>query len=123
MAKRLVYIPITLLFIFSATALILHYANIGEVQANLMREARLPFGYLNGRVYVIATPDAAPDVRIGDGIESINGRVMDSERTLVNELKQMRPGEPITIKMVRRIEGGSVEKYDATVVPIQNERD
>src|SRR5688500_11713687 len=118
MAKRLVYIPITLLFIFSAAALILHYKNIGDVQANLMRAARLPFGYMNGRVYVIATPANAPGVRIGDGIESINGRLMDSERALTDELTRIRPDEPITISMVRRIQDGSVEKFDATVVPI-----
>ena len=66
MAKRLVYIPITLLFIFSAAALISHYMNIGDVQAHLMRSARLPFGYMNGRVSVIPTPEAAPGVRLPD---------------------------------------------------------
>src|SRR5829696_6450934 len=122
MAKRLVYIPITLLFIFSVSALVLHYKNIGEVQTTLMREARLPFSYVNGRAFAITPQASEAGVRIGDGIVSINGRLMDSERSLGDALTQMRPQEPVTISMVHRLEDGSVEKFDATVIPIAVER-
>ena len=69
--KSLLYIPIVLLFAFAASALALHYANIGNIQARFSREARLPFGYINARAYSITPPAEAAGIRQGDRIESV----------------------------------------------------
>src|SRR5687767_14251971 len=106
MTKRLLYIPILLLFIFSAAALVSHYTKIGEVQARLTRSARLPFGYMNGRAFAITTPAAEAGVRAGDRIDAINGRLMESEGSFDDEFGRMTAGEPVTITMARRVEDG-----------------
>jgi hypothetical protein len=66
--RRLLYIPILVLFAFATSALFLHYSNIDKVQARFFRNTRLPFGYTNARAYSLS-PEAA-EAGIRKGIES-----------------------------------------------------
>lgn len=122
--KILLYIPILLLFAFAGSALVVHYANIAQVQARFSREARLPFGYIGGGAYAITTEAARAGIRQGDRIVAVNGRELDRKDVVWDEeLGKMRGGVPMTFAMVRTSADGTTERFDATVVPIAIERD
>jgi sigma-B regulation protein RsbU (phosphoserine phosphatase) len=123
MGKRLLYIPIAILFLVCASGLISHYSNIGEVQARFNRPARLPFGYMNGRAYGITTPASDAGIRTGDHIYEIDGIQVDSDDALEEGLGRMRGGEPLKLVITRRGEGGATERFETTVVPTPIERD
>ena len=93
--KRLLYIPILLLFAFSMSALVLHYANVGKVQARFFRDAKLPFGYTNARAYSLSPEAAEAGIRTGDRIERINGRLLEGEIVFDEEMAKLRAGEPL----------------------------
>ncbi len=121
--KRLLYIPILMLFAFAASALVVHYSNIGNVNARFSREARLPFGYLGGGAYAITAEAAQAGIRQGDRIVAINGRELDTTDTVwEEEMTKMRGGVPISFTMVRNPADGPSERFDATVLPIAIER-
>ena len=116
--KSLLYIPIVLLFAFAASALALHYANIGNIQARFSREARLPFGYINARAYSITPPAEAAGIRQGDRIEVINGREIGTDDTvLMEELRAMEAGRPLSLTMSRPAADGARERYKTSVLP------
>ncbi len=121
--KTLLYIPIVLLFAFAISALFLHFADIREIQGRALREAKLPFVYLNGRAYGVKPDAEKAGVKQGDRIESFNGRELDEKNVVFNEeMTKMRGGEPIGLTMSRALPDGSRETFDATVVPIGIEK-
>ena len=120
--RYLIYIPIVLLFLFSMSALIVHYGNIGEVIGHESREAAVPFGYGSGRV-LSTTPEAeAAGIKPGDRIDAFDGVVAADEKTFQNELSRMRPGVPLQLTMSRPLREGQSEKYIAVVTPVRVER-
>jgi sigma-B regulation protein RsbU (phosphoserine phosphatase) len=122
--KHLLYIPILLLFAFAATALIAHYANIGNVQARFSREARLPFGYMGGRIFAVKAEGSDAGIKAGDRIDAINGRVLDDKDVVFqDEMEKMRGGIPMLLSMSRPASDGTIEKYETTIIPTAIERD
>ncbi len=117
------YIPHLLLFVFAMAVLITHFANISNVQGRASLEAKLPFGY-SGRV-VSVTPEAEnAGVRLGDRIETINGREIGSDETVYDEeMSKMRAGEPVSLVMRRRLPDREAEKYEVKFMPQAVTRD
>ena len=96
--RFLLYIPIVALFLFCAAAMTQHYAQLGRNHARFTREARLPFGYTNGRVYGISPSAAEAGVAAGDRIDEINGRVIENDAVVLEEeLDLMRVGQPVRL--------------------------
>lgn len=121
--KTLLYIPILLLFAFAISALFIHYANIGEIQGRVLREAKLPFGYLNGRAFAVKPDAGEAGVKTGDRIDGINGRELDVKDVVFNEeLGNMRGGIPIVLTMSRAIPDGGRETFEAKIIPIAIEK-
>lgn len=122
--KKLLYIPIVLLFAFAVSALFIHYSNIGEIQGRVLRQAKLPFAYLNGRAYA-PKPDAEKaGIQTGDRIDRFNGRDLGvGDVVLDEELTKMRGGEPIVLAMSRELSDGGREIFETAVTPIAIERD
>lgn len=119
MTKRtLIYIPILLLFAFAFGALAMHYANLPSIQARFDRDAKLPFGYMNGRTYSLTPEAERAGIKIGDRIEAINGRSLGDENAFDQELSAMRPGEPISLTVSRAAEGGDRESIQTAVLPV-----
>jgi sigma-B regulation protein RsbU (phosphoserine phosphatase) len=124
MNKKFLYVPIVLLFAFSASALIAHYSRISQVDSKASREAALPFGYNNGRVLSVSDAEAAAGIRGGDTIEFVNGiNVRVSEEAFDREMNKLRAGEPIELTMSRPAADGQREQFMATIVPTRVERD
>ena len=121
--KTLLYIPIVLLFAFAIAALFSHYSDIGEIQGRALREAKLPFGYLNGRAFAVKPDAEKAGIKTGDRIERINGRELDAKDVVFDEeLTNMRGGTPIVLTMSRAIPEGGRETFEATVIPIGIEK-
>ena len=122
--KTLLYIPVVLLFAFAASALVTHYANIGNVQARFSREARLPFGYLGGGAYALTAEATQAGIKAGDRIVAINGRRLDEKDLVFNEeMLKVRGGVPLSLSMSRTSQDGAVEQFEATVIPTPIDRD
>lgn len=122
--KKLLYIPIVLLFLFAISALFSHYAQIRDIQGRALRDARLPFGYLNGRAYAIKPDAEKAGIKQGDRIDRFNGRDLAAgEAVLDEELSRMRGGEPVILTMSRASPDGGRESFEATVIPIEIKRD
>ena len=120
--KNLIYIPIVLLFLFSMSALVGHYANIGKAIERASYLAELPFGHNSGRVLTTTPQAESAGIKTGDRIDAINGVEVASNENFDNALSQMRGGEPVELSMLRPLPDGSSEKYAATVLPIAIER-
>lgn len=125
MKKRtLFYVPLLFLFAFVISALGVHFYNIREAQKRAHREARLPFGYMNGQVTSI-TPEAdAKGIQLSDHMTAINGRELgDGDQIYDEELNKMRGGQPTLLRMERRAASGAMEKYETFIEPIPVVRD
>lgn len=122
--KKLLYIPIVLLFAFSAFALVSHYSNIFNVQARFSRDAHLPFGYTGGTAYAITSAAEQAGIRQGDRIVAINGRELDGrDAAFEEELRRMRGGVPVELDLVRAGNNGVQERFRTSIVPTAVERD
>lgn len=122
--RSLLYIPVVLLFAFAATALVLHYANLGRIQARFGRDQKLPFSYLNGRAYAVTPLAAAAGIKQGDRIDAINGReVGKADVVLSEELDAMEGGRSVSLLMSRPAEDGSRERYETTLLPVAVAKD
>lgn len=124
MKKRtLLYIPLLFLFAFAISVLGVHFYNIQDVQKRVQREARLPFGYMNGEVIALSPEADGQGIKIGDRIAAINGQNLgDGEKIFDEELSKMRGGQPVTLQMERK-KDGQTEKYETVVTPIAIVRD
>ncbi len=121
--KSLIYIPILLLFAFSLSALVQHYANLPKVQARFSRNVKLPFAYVNGRAFSIKPEAADAGIRDGDHIETIDGNEINDEAAFDVELERLRAGEQAAFSMSRTNSDGGRETYEVLIVPIAVSRD
>lgn len=120
--KALLYIPLVLLAAFAFSALALHYLNLFAIQSVASRAANFPFTY-QGRVFTITPEAEAAGIKVGDRIEAINGRVLNSEEAYLDELVKMKPGQPVLLTMTRKTANGETERYEASILPVKIERD
>ena len=120
-----IYIPIAALFVFSATALVLHFATLDRFAEKTARQADLPFSYLNDRAYRVSPEAAAAGIREGDQLVAINGReVGNGDIVLEKELNALKRDEPVTLVMARGgPKDGPRETYTAIVSPRPIEHD
>lgn len=122
--RRLIYIPILLLFAFSMATLVLHYANFERLNARFTREFKPPFGVLNDRTYNVTPEGEAAGVRSGDRIESVNGRpLLRGDTVMEEELDMMSAGTPVTFGLSRPRPEGDPEKIEVSVLPVPVPRD
>ena len=120
--RTFLYIPILLLFAFSASAMVTHYANIGRIQARFSRDVKLPFGYVNGQAYSVSPSAQEAGVRAGDRIDAINGReVGRGDDVLMEELDRLRTDTPVRLHLSRST-GESREAFEVTVNPVPVEK-
>ena len=120
--KYLIYIPIVLLFVFSFSALVAHFANLAEVSGRTLYQAELPFGYNSGRVISTTPQSEAAGIGSGDNIKAFNGVAVVDEISFQRELEKMRGGVPIQLTMSRRTADGATQEFSATVTPVRIER-
>ena len=120
--RTFLYIPILLLFAFAASAMVMHYANIGRIQARFSRDVKLPFGYVNGQAYSVSPSAQEAGVRAGDRIDAINGReVRRGDDVLMEELDRLRTDTPVKLQLSRST-GESREALQVTVNPVPVEK-
>jgi sigma-B regulation protein RsbU (phosphoserine phosphatase) len=69
------------------------------------------------------TPEAEQaGIKAGDRIEALSGRTLDDNKVFMEELAKMKPGEPVTLSMRRKVRDGQIENYEAAVLPVKIER-
>ncbi len=120
--KTLIYIPILLLFAFAASAMVIHYANIGRIQARFSRDVKLPFGYINGQAYSVSPSAREAGIRAGDRIDAVNGReVGRGDDVLMEELDRLQENTPVTLRLSRPL-GESSETIEVAINPITVEK-
>ncbi len=122
--NRLLYIPLLVLFAFAISALGVHFYKFYQIQDRPLLGTALPFTYSNG--VVTLTPEAeAAGIIVGDRIEAINGRVIDSEDSFFEEIGKLRDNEsaPIALAMKRKSADGESTAYETTVPPVKIIRD
>src|SRR5688500_16065176 len=117
------YIPLALLAVFAFSALAAHYSNIFIVQDNASAEFISPFSYNNHQVVAVRPEAETSGIKIGDRIEAINGRVLDSNEVFRDEMSKMLSGQPVSLAMLRRTGSGAVERFETTVQPQRFEKD
>ncbi len=122
--KHLIYLPILILFAFSAATLVVHYANFERLNSRFTREFKFPFGYTNGRIYNVEPAAQAAGIRSGDLIASINGTELGrGDGVFERELDLMAEGVPVRLGMVRQQGDGVREPYETEVLPVRIPRD
>lgn len=111
--KKLLYVPLVLLFLFAGTTLIVHYSEFPNRIRIAFREANLPFGYSSGRV-ASAMPDAVEaGVQNGDKVKTVNGEAIKNEFDWAPKVAGLKAGETVVVELTRVGDDG-VEK-DFTV--------
>ena len=102
--------------------MVMHYANIGRIQARFSRDVKLPFGYINGQAYSVSPSAQEAGVRGGDRIEAINGReVGRGDDVLMEELDRLRIDTPVRL-LLSRPSGDSREATEVILNPIPVEK-
>ncbi len=121
--RKLLYIPLLLLFVFSMGTLVSHYLNVFTIESRVSRLANLPFSYNSGRVDIVTPAAEAAGVKVGDKMLAIDGRPLDSQPAFDEEYGKLTADRPVIVSMSRAVENGEPLKYDATVTPVKVERD
>lgn len=116
MSKKLLYVPLVLLFLFAMSVLVVHYAGIVERNSIVFREANLPFGYTTKVTTV--TPEAeAAGIQLGDEIQAIDGVEAKDPLALVREITKMKLGQNVSIEFLRKADGAE-QSYTATLTTV-----
>jgi sigma-B regulation protein RsbU (phosphoserine phosphatase) len=72
---------------------------------------------------ISVTPEAEQaGIKAGERIEALSGRTLDDNKVFMEELAKMKPGEPVTLSMRRKVRDGQIENYEAAVLPVKIER-
>jgi phosphoserine phosphatase RsbU/P len=121
--KTLLYVVLVLLAAFSLSALALHYRNLYFSYTVAARTAELPFSYMSASGVLALKPEAEQSgIKVGDRIESINGRKMDDNRVFAEAMGKLKADEPVTLGMRRKTADGQSETYETSVSPLRIEK-
>jgi hypothetical protein len=99
-----------------------HYYQIFALQEFAGREADLPFTY-TGEVAAVKPEAERGGIKVGDRIESINGRKLDSDSVYTEELVKLKSGQAVSLAMARKLADGQITRYETSVMPVKIERD
>lgn len=120
--RRLLYIPLVILFVFAMSALAAHFYGIFGISSRAAKEANFPFGYNQGEI-ISVTPEARrAGIEAGDRIETLNGVALENDEIYDRETAKMRGGEPITLGVRRKKADGQIERFETQVMPVKIER-
>lgn len=119
--KKLLYIPFTIIFLFSISVLSIHYANITKFIELEPAPYKLPFAYFNGVVNLTEQGRQA-GLEVGDKIISYNGSSLGELNELLKRDKRIESPDPITLEIERKDAKGNAEQKIITITPIKIER-
>ena len=121
--RKLLYVPLVLLFLFAGITLVLHYSDLAMRYRISFREANLPFGYSNGRVGTVLPDAAEVGVKAGDKVSSVNGDAIGNDLDWANKIATLKAGETVNVSLTRATDTGGEEAFSATVVSRSAPRD
>ena len=113
--RKLLYVPLILLFLFAGTALVLHYSDLGMRYRITFREANLPFAYSNGQVTSVTPEGADAGVKVGDRLQSVDGVAIDNELDWAKRIASLKAGQNVDVNLTRKSESGESEAYTVNV--------
>lgn len=120
--RKLLYIPLVILFVFAMSVLVSHFAGIFATGTRSVKEANFPFSYNQAEV-ISVTPEAQrAGIEVGDRLETLNGVALESDEVYDREMGKMRSGEPVTLGLQRKTADGRMERFEAQVMPVKIER-
>ena len=124
MKKRtLLYIPLILLFVFAAAALVIQYSVLYE---NLTRPA-LPvepsFWVFNGTLVSLRPEAEAAGFKVNDRLVAINGREIVNDGVYQEQMLKLRAGETARFTVERKPENGEAQNYELSITPKAPVRD
>ena len=120
--RKLLYIPLAAVFLFAATALVIHYSELATRNRVSFRAANLPFGVMNGKVSTVKPGGEAAGIANGDTIESLNSQPLKSEADWVNFLSSLEPDESVSVVLKSKKQTGE-EIIETTVTSSPAVRD
>lgn len=113
MPKKLIYIPVVLLFLFAMSVLVVHYSGIIDRNSIVFREANLPFGYTT-KVTVVTPEAEAAGIRVGDEIKKLNGSEAADPLSLMKGLTKLKVGDNVSLEISRKSDAGE-ERFTTNV--------
>ncbi len=121
--KTLLYIPLSVLFVFAAAVLITHFSSINQRYSIISGEYRLPFS-LDGTAASYVAPSALQEgLETKDKITSINGRVADNDAVFFEEFAEAKNGRQLALTVERKDAAGEIENRSVTITPVKIEMD
>ncbi len=117
MKKRtFLYIPLAAMFLFTLSALAVHFYHSTRRFDAVSLEFQLAF-ISNGTVKTVTPETEVAGLLPGDKLVAVNGRNLESEQVYVEELSKAEEGKPVTIAVERKTPDGQNERLERSVYP------